>query len=385
MNLSTGAQKTPFSGVRAMFEKARRYDDAINLCIGEPGFVTPGHIIDIGVKYLEAGRTKYTPNAGIPEFRAAIAEKLARENNIRCDPYTNLIVTAGATQALMLTILTVVSPGDEVILPNPIWPDYIGQVYMANGVPVFADVKEENGFKMTAEVIEPLITPKTKLIMLNSPNNPTGAVLAREEIEEIAALVRKHKLFIISDEPYEHLIFDGEKHFSMGSIPGMEEYVITVNSLSKTYAMTGWRLGYICANEALTHNFIKLHEHMVASVNEAFQWAGIEALRHAADDVERMKAVYDRNRNLVVDGLNTIRNFSCIRPGGAFYAFPNIRAFGMSSVDAADMILERTHVAMAPGSTFGTAGEGFLRVSYAMDHESLEKALDRLAREFGTK
>ena len=210
--LSTASQRAVPSGVREMFEKGRQFSDSIDLTLGEPGFISPKHVIDEGVKYLLEGRTKYTPNAGIPELREAIAEKLWTENGIKCDPYKNLIVTAGATQALMLAMVALVNPGDEVILQTPNWPDYLGQIDMVNATPVWATVKEENGFKMTADIIEPLITEKTKLIIINSPSNPTGGILEYEDLEKIAALVRKHKVFIISDEPYEKLIYDGQKH-----------------------------------------------------------------------------------------------------------------------------------------------------------------------------
>lgn len=385
MRLSHAARVFPASGIRRMFEKAVMYDDAINLCIGEPGFITPKHVIDVGMEYLEKGKTKYTPNAGIPPLREAVAEKLNRENGIPCEGRKNIIITQGATQALMLALITLADYGDEIIIPDPAWPDYLGQVYMANAVPVMAKLTEENGFRMTAEVIEPLITPKTKVIMINSPSNPTGAMLDEEDLKRIAEMVKRHKVFIISDEPYERLVYDDNKHVSLGSFPGLEDYLVTINSLSKAYAMTGWRVGYACANEEIITNMIKLHENMVAGVNEAFQMAAIHALKHADADVERMRQSYVKNRALVVDGLNRIKGFSCQEPQGAFYAFPNVKEIGGKSFDVADMILDKTHVVTSPGSAFGEAGEGYLRISYANDFESLEIALDRLAKTFGTK
>lgn len=385
MEQSKAAITFPQSGIRRMFEKASLYDDAINMSLGEPGFITPHQIIKVGADNLLEGKTKYTPNAGIFPLRSALAEKLVNENNIRCDPAENVMVTAGATQALMLIMLTLVNPGEEVVIPNPGWPDYLGQVMMANATPVFAELREEKGFKMTAEVIEPLITSKTKLIMVNSPSNPTGAMLSAGELEDIADLVRRRKVFVISDEPYEKLIYDDNIHTSLASFPGLEEYAITVNSFSKTYAMTGWRVGYVCANRDITANLIKLHENMIASINEAFQWAAIEALQSGSGDVKRMRQTYDKNRRTVVERLNRIRGVSCLMPQGAFYAFPNVKGLGGSSVEVAEMILAKTHVVTSPGSAFGSAGEGYLRISYANSHDALVAALDRLENELGAK
>lgn len=383
--ISTAAQNALPSGVRRMFELAQKYPDAINLTLGEPGFTTPRHIIDAGIRGLQEGRTKYTPNAGIRPLREAIAYKLWKENGIRCDPDKNLIVTAGATQALMLAMVTLVDPGDEVIIQGPNWPDYRGQIDMVNAKTVYAKVDESNGFKMTADIIEPLITEKTKLIIINSPSNPTGGVLDYEDLLGIAELVKKYKLFVISDEPYEKLVYDGFRQKSLASIPGLEDYVLTINSFSKTFAMTGFRVGYICANEYIISNLVKLHENMVASVPEPMQMAAIEAIYHGDEDVARMVACYDRNRHLIVDGLNRIKGFSCSCPKGAFYVFPNITGFGMTSVETAEYILEKTHVVTSPGSAFGPDGEGYIRICYASKYERLREALERMEQTFGTK
>ena len=383
--LSSAAQNARPSGIRRMFELAKAYPDAINLTLGEPGFITPGYIIDAAVKGLEAGKTKYTPNAGIRELREAIAGKLRKENGISCDPEKNLIVTAGATQALMLAMVTLVNPGDEVIIQGPNWPDYQGQIDMVNARAVYALVDEKNDFKMTADVIEPLITDKTKLIIINSPSNPTGGVLDEEDLRKIAELVKKHRIFVISDEPYEMLVYDGFHQKSLAAFEGLEDYVLTINSFSKTFAMTGFRVGYICANETIISNLIKLHENMIASVPEPMQLAAAEAICHGAEDVARMVRYYDRNRHLIVEGLNRIRGFSCLCPKGAFYVFPNITEFGMSSAEAAEYILEKTHVVTSPGSAFGPGGEGYLRICYASRYEQLKEALERLEQAFGTK
>ena len=385
MNLSTAAQNALPSGVRRMFELAKKYDDSINLTLGEPGFTAPEHIIEAGIKGLKDKKTKYTPNAGIKERRDAIAWKLEKENGIKCDPDKNLIVTAGATQALMLAMVTLVNPGDEVIIQGPNWPDYKGQIDMVNAKTVYAKVDEKNDFKMTADVIEPLITDKTKLIIINSPSNPTGGVLDLKDLLKIAELVKKYKIFIISDEPYEKLVYDGFEQKSLASIPGIEDYVLTINSLSKTYAMTGFRVGYICANEKITENLIKLHENMIASVPEPMQLAAAEAIYNGEKDVEEMVKYYDRNRRLIVDGLNRIKGFSCLCPKGAFYVFPNVTGFGMNSAQAAEYILEKTHVVTAPGSAFGPDGEGYIRICYASKYEDIKEALIRMKKAFGTK
>ena len=384
--LSLAAKNAMQSGVRRMFELAKKYDDSINLTLGEPGFVTPEHIINAGIEGLKQGRTKYTPIAGIIDLRRAIAYKLEKENGIVCDPEKNLIVTAGATQGLMLAIATLVDKDDEVIIQGPNWPDYKGQIDTVGAKTVYAKVSEENGFKMTAEIIKPLITEKTKLIIINSPSNPTGGVLDEDDLREIAELVKKYKIFIISDEPYEKLVYDGFVQKSLAAIDeGLEEYVITINSLSKSYAMTGFRVGYICANERIMKEMIKLQEFFIASVPEPMQMAAIEALYHAEEDVAEMVKYYDRNRHLIVDGLNEINGFSCLYPKGAFYVFPNITGFGMNSVETAEYILEKTHVVTAPGSAFGPDGEGYIRICYASKYEQIAEALERMKKAFGTK
>ena len=384
--LSTAAIHAMPSGVRRMFELAKNYNDSINLTLGEPGFTIPAHMIDAAIESLKAGATKYTPNAGIKPLRDAIAYKLWKENGIQCDPDKNLIVTAGATQALMLAMVTLVDPGDEVILQGPNWPDYRGQIDMVNAKAVYARVSEKNGFKMTADIIEPLITEKTKLIIINSPSNPTGGVLDEEDLLEIAKLVKKYGIYIISDEPYEKLVYDGFAQKSLAALDeSISDYVLTINSLSKTYAMTGFRVGYICGPEHIVTNLIKLHENMIASVPEPMQMAAREALLNGEKDVEEMVAYYDRNRRLIVDGLNRIKGFSCHNPKGAFYVFPNITGFGKNSVEAAEYILEKTHVVTAPGSAFGEGGEGYIRICYASKYEQIKEALERMEKAFGLK
>jgi aminotransferase len=278
----------------------------------------------------------------------------------------------------MLAIVTLVNPGDEVIIQGPNWPDYRGQIDMVNGKTVYARVSEENGFKMTAEVIEPLITDKTKLIIINSPSNPTGGVLEWEDLLEIAELVKKHKIFVISDEPYEKLVYDGFEQKSLASIPGLEDYVLTINSFSKTFAMTGFRVGYICANEVIMENLIKLHENMIASVPEPMQLAAIEAIYNGEKDVEEMVKYYDRNRRFIVEELNKINGFSCISPKGAFYVFPCIKNTGLTSDEFCSRLIREKHVAVVPGTAFGECGEGYVRVSYSYSIAHIREALKRI-------
>lgn len=385
LSISRAAATAQPSGVRYMFELAKQYTDAINLTLGEPGYATPSYITEAAIRSLQNGQTKYTPNAGIRPLREAIAHKLRTENGIVCDPDRQLVVTAGATQALMLVMSAILDPGDEVILQGPNWPDYQGQIDMCGARAVYALVDAAHEFKMTADIIEPLITDKTRLIIVNSPSNPTGGVLHAKELADIAALARRYGLYVISDEPYERIVYDGFRQSSLASLPDTEDFVITVNSFSKTYAMTGFRVGYICACARLTEVLIKLQENMIASVPEPMQRGAIEAIRYAQTDVARMVEGYDRNRRTLVEGINRIRGFSCLLPRGAFYAFPSIREMGMCSREAAEDIVRKTHVVTAPGSAFGPGGEGHLRICYACTHERIVEALDRLARAYGTK
>lgn len=384
-DLSIAAQEAEGSGIREMSRKAKNYEDTLDLSIGEPGFVTPQHIIDVGIKHLKEGKTHYTPNAGLDDLRKVIAKKVKKENNIEADPFKNVVVTAGATQAIMSSLLTFVDPGDEVIIPNPTWPNYVSQIQTVDATPVFANVYEESHFKMTADKIEPLITDKTKMLIVNSPANPTGAVLTQKELEDIAQLAKKHELYIISDEPYEKIIYDDNEHHSIGSIEEIKDQVITISSLSKTFAMTGWRIGYAVANEIVIDNMIKLNENLISGINEAFQRAGIEAIENADEAIKNMVDYYAENRKKIVDGLNSVKGFSCKMPPGAFYVFPNITDFGMTSKEVSSLILEETGIITTPGDAFGENGEGHIRMSFAGDKETIEEAIDRLQEAFGVK
>lgn len=378
MRLSERAKKNPASGIRFMFELAQKYDNVINLCIGEPDFPTPLHLVEAGGKALKEGHTKYTSNAGTLELRKAISEKLKRENNIASDPQNNIVVTAGATEAISLVMLTLINPGDEVILPTPCWPNYNGQVLMAGGTIVPVSTYEEDGFHIKAKAIEDAITDKTKLVIINSPSNPTGAVLSKEELLEIGEVIKRHDLMVLSDEPYEKLIYDGKEHISLAALPGMKEHVITVNSFSKTFSMTGWRVGYAVASEEIISHMTTYHENLSSCTNAPAQQVCIEALRSGQGEVDKMVKAYKQRRDLLVEGLNGIKGISCIVPEGAFYAFVNVKEIGGTSQEVAKDILENAQVVTTPGSAFGKAGEGFLRISYASGEELLKEAIARI-------
>ena len=389
MEFSKLVNSYEFSLVRVMFEKAKEYDDVVNMCLGEPCFVTPKHICQVAADNLVAGKTKYTSNAGIKELRDALAVKLEKENNLKTDPDKNLIVVCGGTEALLTSLMAFVNPGDEVIIPGQVWPNYDCQIRILGATPVPALTTEENGFRMTADTIEPVITEKTKMIMLCTPCNPTGSVLSRKDLEEIAELVKKHKLMVICDEVYEKIIYDGAEHVSLGSLPGMDEYVMTVNAFSKTYAMTGWRIGYVHARPEIIEKLIKLHEIITSNLNEAFQLGCVEALEHGEQDYIAMREHYDKNRIALYEGINKVRGMSMLMPKGSFYGFINVKELcketGLNSYELALKILDEVQVVLSPGSTFGAAGEGYLRASFACSLETVTKACERLTKMFGAK
>ena len=364
---------------------ASRYDNVVSFGLGEPDFPTPQNIIEAGCDALRTGWTKYVSNQGIPLLLSALAEKLRAYNGMAHVTEDNIHITFGAGQALLLTMETVLNPGDEVIIPTPCFPNYFGYVHMAGGTSVIVPTKEENGFRVTAADIEAKITSHTKAILINSPCNPTGAVLTEADIRAIAEVARAHNLIVISDEPYEAIIYDGQKSFSIGSIPGMEDLVITVNSFSKSYAMTGWRIGYVVAPEAVRERMTLLQESMGSSVTAMCQKAAVEAITSPQDTVDAMCREYEKRRNLLVEGLNQVQGFSCIKPGGAFYAFPNIKSFGIPSQELAVNILNEVQVLATPGSAFGESGEGYLRFSYASSEEAILEGIRRLKKMFGEK
>lgn len=383
MRLSDRVGKLPASGIRAMFDLADQYEHTINLCIGEPGFDTPQNIIDAGCKALNSGYTKYVANAGIMPLRAAIAKKM-NQNGFDVSA-ENVIVTFGAGQSLMSAMQAILNPGDELLVPNPCFPNYFGYASLAAAVPVMVPTYEEDHFHVRADILEKYLTKKTKALIINSPGNPTGGVLPREALEEIADFATQHDLLVISDEPYEQIIYDDHQHISIATLPGMFDRTLTVNSFSKTYAMTGWRIGYTVAPKETIKAMTKLQGSLSANVTSAVQVAAIEALEGPQDSVSKMQKEYDRSRKVLIEGLNQIQGFSCLMPEGAFYAFANIKETGLRSKEVAVKLLEDVQVVTTPGDAFGPDGEGYLRLSFAATLSDIQEALVRMKKCFGEK
>ena len=376
--VSERAMKIPESGVRVMFRIAQRLKDVVNLSLGEPDFETPPYIVAAAVRAMKEGYTHYTPNAGLIEFREAAAEKLSRENKIHADPETEIMATVGSMGALSLAMLTVVNPGEEVLVPSPGFASYEAQVLMAGGRPVSYRLIEEKEFQPDVEELSRLVTSRTKAILLNSPSNPTGSVLSERTIKEIAELAVEQNLIIISDEAYERILYDDAQHLSVASLPGMKDLTISVFSLSKTYAMTGWRIGYAVSSREIISEMTKLQEHLAAHPSSISQMAAVAALTGPDDYVETMVKEYAERRNLVMRELSRVPGLRCVKPMGAFYVFPNISDFGVSSRDFAMHLLKEAKVVVVPGTAFGRFGEGHIRISYSVSEENLLKALSRI-------
>ncbi len=367
-----------WSGIRIMFAMADEIDGIVNLGIGQPDFDTPEHIRDAAKAGLDQGFTRYPPAAGFQDLRNAVAEKLARENKIIADPESEIFISVGAMQGIFNVMLHLVNPGDEVMVVDPGY-DYYSQIRLFGGVPVTIPAREENRFKIDPADVKAAITPKTKAIILNTPSNPTGAVFDREILEQVGALCLEHNIVIISDEPYEHILFDGNEHVSIGALPGLKDITVSIYTLSKSYAMTGWRVGYVAGASAIIDEMEKLMEHMVSGVTAVAQRAALAAITGSQKCVENMVERYAKRRDLVHDGLNSIPGISCIKPESTFYAFPNISSFGMSSWEFAKYMAKEHRVAVVPGSIFGKNGEGYVRISFATSSDNLKKALERLA------
>jgi aspartate/methionine/tyrosine aminotransferase len=377
--ISQRSHQVQWSGIRVMFALADRVPDVINLGIGQPDFDTPEFIREAAKKALDDGYTRYPPGAGFIDLREAIAEKLKRENNITADPHSEIFVSVGAMQGVFNSVLNLVNPGEEVIVIDPGY-DYYSQIGLFGGVPVPVPVSKQNQFQVEPDQIRKAITPRTKLIMLNSPSNPTGAILERETLTEIARIARQNEIMVVSDEPYEKIVFDGRKHVSIASLEGMKELTVSLFTLSKTYAMTGWRIGYVVAHQSIIAEMEKLMEHMVSSVTAFVQRAALAAISAPQDFVQDMLREYEKRRLVIYQGLNEIDGISCTLPAGTFYAFPNISSFGMTSWDFAKYLLQEGKVATIPGSIFGRQGEGHLRLSFAADTARLEEALFRIKK-----
>lgn len=376
--LSEKVVKIKPSGIRKFFDLVSEMKDAISLGVGEPDFDTPWHIREEGIYSLEKGRTFYTSNAGLKELKVEIAQYLKRRCQISYDYQDEIMVTVGGSEAIDLALRAMLDPGDEVLLPMPSYVSYLPCVTLADGVPVVIELKEENQFKLTKEELLAHITDKTKILVMPFPNNPTGAVMTREELQGIVDIVIAKDLFVISDEIYSELTYQGD-HVSIASFPGMKERTVLINGFSKAYAMTGWRMGYAAAPERILKQMLKIHQFAIMCAPTTSQYAAVEALRNGDDDVERMRQAYDQRRKFLLHELRRI-GFQVFEPFGAFYMFPSIRQFGMTSEEFATKLLEEEKVAVVPGTAFGACGEGFLRISYAYSIEDLKIALERIER-----
>lgn len=378
--LTNAIQSVRPSGIRRFFDIVNEMDNVISLSVGEPDFQTPWHVREAGIKSLELGRTWYTPNRGFRELREEIAKFSKRKYNLTYDPLTEVLVTVGGSEAIDIAIRCLASRGDEVLIPEPSFVCYKPLTVMAGATPVIIETRAENRFRLTAEQLEEKITPRTKLLILPFPNNPTGAIMEREDLEAVAEVVRRHDLMVLSDEIYAELTFGDKRHVSIANIDGMWERTVVINGFSKTFAMTGWRLGYAMGPEDIISMMTKLHQFCIMSAPTTAQYAAVEALRNGDRDIETMRNEYDMRRRFVVGSLNDM-GLSCFDPEGAFYAFPCIRSTGLTSDEFCTRLLQSKRVALVPGSAFGASGEGYARLSYSYSIEHLTRAM-KLIEEF---
>ncbi len=364
------------SGIRKFFDLVSEMKDAISLGVGEPDFETPWHIRDEGIYAFERGRTFYTANAGLKDLRTEINNYLQRRQGLSYNPDNEIVVTVGGSEAIDIALRAMLNAGDEVIIPQPSYVSYEPCTVLADGVPVIINLKAENEFRLTAEELENAITDKTKVLILPFPNNPTGSIMEKEDLESIAKVIIKHDIFVISDEIYSELSYKN-KHISIASIDGMKERTILINGFSKSYAMTGWRLGYACGNKDIIAQMTKIHQYAIMCAPTISQYAAVDALKNGDEDVEKMKKSYNQRRRFLMNAFKEM-DLECFEPFGAFYVFPCIKEFGMTSEEFATRFLEEEKVAAIPGTAFGDSGEGYLRISYAYSLEKLKIAMDRL-------
>lgn len=366
------------SGIRKFFDIVSEMKDAISLGVGEPDFDTPWHIRDEGIYALERGRTFYTSNAGLKELRQEICNYLKRKQGIQYEWDKEVVITVGGSEAIDIGLRAMINPGDEVIIPQPSYVSYEPCAILAGAKPVIIDLKAENEFRLTAQELEEAITDKTKVVILPFPNNPTGAIMEQKDLEAIAEVIIRHDIFVMSDEIYSELTYK-EKHVSIASLPGMQERTILINGFSKAYAMTGWRLGYACGPHAIIQQMTKIHQFAIMCAPTTSQYAAVEALKNGDADVEEMKISYNQRRRYLMNAFQEM-GLECFEPFGAFYVFPCIKEFGMTSEEFANAFLEAEKVAAVPGTAFGDSGEGFLRISYAYSLDTLREAMTRLNR-----
>lgn len=374
--LSDKIQTIKPSGIRKFFDIVSEMKDAISLGVGEPDFETPWHIRDEGIYALEKGRTFYTSNAGLKDLRAEIGNYLSRTQGINYDPQSEILVTVGGSEAIDIGLRAIINAGDEVIIPQPSYVSYEPCAVLAGATPVIINLKAENEFRLTVEELEEAITDKTKILILPYPNNPTGAIMGREDLEKIAKVVIEKDILVMSDEIYSALTYKGE-HVSIAGIEGMKERTILINGFSKAYAMTGWRLGYACGPKEIIKQMTKIHQFAIMCAPTVSQYAAVEALKHGDEDVKKMRQAYNQRRRFLMNAFREM-GLKCFEPYGAFYVFPCIKEFGMTSEEFATRFLEEEHVAAVPGTAFGESGEGFLRISYAYSLPTLKTAMERL-------
>lgn len=365
------------SGIRKFFDIVNEMEDAISLGVGEPDFDTPWHIRDEGIYSLEKGRTFYTSNSGLKDLKKEIAAYMLRSQGVQYDYNHEIFITVGGSEAIDLALRAMLNPGDEVLIPQPSYVSYEPCTVLADGVPVFINLKEENEFRLTARELRDAITDKTKILILPFPNNPTGAIMEKEDLEAIAEIVVEKDLYVISDEIYGELTYKG-KHVSLVSLPGMKERTILINGFSKAYAMTGWRLGYACGPRVIMDQMLKIHQFAIMCAPTTSQYAAVEALKNGDEDVQEMREAYNQRRRYLMHAFKEM-GLECFEPYGAFYVFPSIKEFGMTSDEFATKLLQEEKVAVVPGTAFGDCGEGYLRISYAYSLENLKLALGRLS------
>ncbi len=374
--LSKTAQQIKPSGIRKFFDLLDSMEDVVGLTVGQPDFATPWHIREAGIESLKQGKTYYTSNSGLMPLRQAISDYLTRRFNLQYDPHDEILVTVGGSEAIDLAMRALLDPGDEVIIPVPSFVCYEPIAAMAGGVPVMLTTREEDQFKLRANDLKAAITSRTKLLVLPFPNNPTGAIMTEEELEEIAEVLRGTDIMVLSDEIYAELTY-GRRHVSVASLPDMRERTVVVSGFSKSHAMTGWRMGYTAAPKEVTAQMTKIHQYGIMSAPTTSQYAAIEAMIHGDDDVVYMVEEYNRRRRYLVNGLHEL-GLACFEPEGAFYAWPNISGFGMTSEEFCEKLLYEEKVALVPGTAFGECGEGYARISYAYSVQHIAKALERL-------
>jgi len=380
MELNQNLKKIKPSGIRKLFDLAQNRKDIISFGIGEPDFITPDHVREAAKQAIEEGYTHYTPNAGFADLREALSQKLNDFNHIPVKS-KEVLVTSGGTQALFSAFYVLLNPGDELIVPDPGFLVYGSQVILAGGNPVFLPIREENHFQIDPNELEKMITPKTKAILLNSPSNPTGMVINREILEKVAEIAKEHNLFIISDELYEDILFDGRKHFSIASLPGMKERTISIFGFSKSYAMTGWRIAYITCPEFLIQEMIKIQQNTAVCPNSVTQRAvlyGLQNPRETKLSIDNMRESYQKRRDVIMNGFSEIDGFDCLSPEGAFYAFPNITKTGKNSEELSMYLLDECGVVTVPGNAFGQYGEGYLRFSFATSVDMIKKGMEKI-------